>query len=323
MPTTLITGVAGFIGSHLAEALVEQGTSVVGIDNFDPYYDETLKRRNLADVEAAAARTGGGFAFSQLDLLDGPALQRVMQQHKPQTVIHLAASAGVRPSIASPVRWVSNNAVGTQVLLSACQEAAVERIICASSSSVYGNCRTTPFHEQLDVSEPISPYAASKRACELLAFTHHHLHKQPVAMLRFFTVFGPRQRPDLAISLFMRKVHAGTPIEVFGPLETARDYTYVADTVAGILSAAANIDRFGYRIWNLGHDHPVTLGEMISAIGKTVGREPITNCQPQRPGDVDRTWADLQRAKAELGYNPTTSFEQGLTKQWQWLRQGL
>ncbi len=323
MPTTLITGVAGFIGSHLAEALLEQGTSVVGIDNFDPYYDETLKRRNLADVEAVAARIRGGFAFSQLDLLDGPALQRVMQQHKPQTVIHLAASAGVRPSIASPVRWVSNNAVGTQVLLSACQEAAVERIICASSSSVYGNCRTTPFHEQLDVSEPISPYAASKRACELLAFTHHHLHKQPVAMLRFFTVFGPRQRPDLAISLFMRKVHAGTPLDVFGPLETARDYTYVADTVAGILSAAANIDRFGYRIWNLGHDHPVTLGEMISAIGKTVGREPITNYQPQRPGDVDRTWADLQRAKAELGYNPTTSFQQGLSKQWQWLRQSL
>lgn len=323
MPTTLITGVAGFIGSHLAEALLAQGTTVIGIDNFDPYYDEKLKRQNLTEIEATAHRTSAGFTFTPLDLLDAPAFQSVLQQHKPQTVIHLAANAGVRPSIASPVRWVSNNVVGTQVVLSACHEAAVQRIICASSSSVYGNCRTAPFHEQLDVSEPISPYAASKRACELLAFTHHHLHKQPVAMLRFFTVFGPRQRPDLAISLFMQRIHAGLPIDVFGPIKTARDYTYVGDTVSGILAAANNIDRFGYRIWNLGHDQPVSLGDMVTAIGKVVGREPLLNHQPQRPGDVDLTWADLTRAKAELGYNPQTKFLSGLIKQWDWLRPTL
>ncbi len=315
---TLVTGAAGFIGSHLCEALLARGGRVVGVDNFDPYYDPAIKRRNLQVVSNGAP--AGAFEFEELDLGADAAVAELLAKVRPATVIHLAAKAGVRPSIADPVAWMHANVMVTQTLLTEAHKAGVARVVAASSSSVYGNCKVAPFREDADVSEPISPYAASKRACELLAFTHHHLHRQPVAMLRFFTVFGPRQRPDLAISMFMRKIHSGTPIDVFGDLGTARDYTYVADTVAGIIAAAENVDRFGYRIWNLGHDHPVSLGEMIGAIGVTVGREAVMNRQPQRPGDVDRTWADLTRAKAELGYAPTTSFEAGLARQWQWLQ---
>ncbi len=315
---TLVTGAAGFIGSHLCEALLARGGRVVGVDNFDPYYDPAIKRRNLQVVSNGAP--AGAFEFEELDLGADAAVAELLAKVRPATVIHLAAKAGVRPSIADPVAWMHANVMVTQTLLTEAHKAGVARVVAASSSSVYGNCKVAPFREDADVSEPISPYAASKRACELLAFTHHHLHRQPVAMLRLFTVFGPRQRPDLAISMFMRKIHSGTPIDVFGDLGTARDYTYVADTVAGIIAAAENVDRFGYRIWNLGHDHPVSLGEMIGAIGVTVGREAVMNRQPQRPGDVDRTWADLTRAKAELGYAPTTSFEAGLARQWQWLQ---
>lgn len=315
---TLVTGAAGFIGSHVCEALLARGGRVVGVDSFDPYYDPAIKRRNLQVVSSGAPV--GAFEFEELDLGSEVGVAELMAKVRPSTVIHLAAKAGVRPSIAAPVAWMHANVMVTQTLLSEAHKAGVARVVAASSSSVYGNCKVVPFREDADVSEPISPYAASKRACELLAFTHHHLHRQPVAMLRFFTVFGPRQRPDLAISMFMRKIHSGTPIDVYGDLGTARDYTYVADTVAGIIAAAEHVDRFGYRIWNLGNDHPVSLGEMIGAIGVTVGREAVMNRQPQRPGDVDRTWADLSRAKAELGYSPAMSFEAGLARQWRWLQ---
>ncbi|MCA3005266.1 MAG: GDP-mannose 4,6-dehydratase [Planctomycetaceae bacterium] len=323
----LLTGAAGFIGSHTAEALLTRGTAVVGIDNFDPFYPAALKRANLAAVEATAKRTGSRFVLIEGDLAEpgtwdrAAAAARQSNTDGSVSAIHLAARAGVRPSIDDPVTWAHVNVVGTAVALEAARRHGLARMVIASSSSVYGNCPTAPFHEELDVSRPISPYAATKRACELIAYTHHALHGTPVAMLRFFTVFGPRQRPDLAINLFMRKIAAGQPIPVFGDMATSRDYTFVGDTVSGILAALERIDRHGYRIWNLGHDHPVRLDEMIAAIGRAVGREPVLDRQPPRQGDVERTWADLTRSRAELGYDPKVSFDDGLAAQWAWMQQ--
>ena len=320
--TVLITGAAGFIGSHLAEALLSQGCRVVGLDNLDPFYDPARKRANLHAIEHTAAQhPPGGFTFVKGDLLDTAALTTLLQAHSVQSIVHLAARAGVRPSIDNPVLWAQVNVVGTQSVLTAATNAGVQRVVCASSSSVYGNCPVAPFHEDLDVSQPISPYAATKRACELIGFTHWHLHRLPVAMLRFFTVYGERQRPDLAISLFLDKVSRGLPIPVYGDTATSRDYTYVADTVAGIISAVANIDNFGYRVWNLGNDLPVSLGDMIAAIGKVVGKAPVLERLPARQGDVERTWADLKRSRAELGYSPAVPFAQGLEHQWAWQQQ--
>jgi len=226
----------------------------------------------------------------------------------------------VRPSIADPPGYARANVMGTAVVLHAAAAHGCERMVMASSSSVYGNCPTAPFHEGLDVSEPISPYAATKRACELMAYTCYHLTKMPTACLRFFTVYGPRQRPDLAISQFLGRVSRGEALEVFGDGTTSRDYTFVADTVAGVLAALDRVDRFGYRVWNLGNSTPVTLSEMVATIGRVVGLEPVVASRPMQPGDVERTWADLTRARAELGYEPATSFEEGVRRQWAWMR---
>jgi len=314
MARVIVTGAAGFIGSHVVAALCARGDEVLAIDNFDALYPRAVKENNLIGLLRQGHKH---FRFAELDICDADTVAEAFGQFEPETVIHLAGRAGVRPSIANPSGWMYNNVIGTQVVLSAAHEAGVPRVVCASSSSVYGNCKVAPFAETLDVSEPISPYAASKRACELLGYTHHHLTGQHVAMLRFFTVFGPQQRPDLAISIFLDKVATGQALPVFGSLQTARDYTYISDIVRGVLSACKAIDAHGYRIWNLGSDRPVSLGEMIAAIGKVVGREPILDLQPQRAGDVDRTWADLKRSRAELGYNPQTTFADGLALQWQ------
>lgn len=314
----ILTGAAGFIGSHVAQRLVSEGRSVVGIDNFDPYYDPRLKRRNLELVAATAGP--GRFEFSQTDITDPGALDALLARVRPEGVIHLAAKAGVRPSIADPVGYARANVLGTSIVLEAARLAGCSRIVIASSSSVYGNCPEAPFAEDMDVSEPISPYAATKRACELLGFTHHRLTGMPTAMLRFFTVYGPRQRPDLAIELFMRRLAAGQPIAVFGRGDSSRDYTFISDIVDGILAAYRRIPEVGYRVWNLGSDRPVTLDDMVTAIGRVAGVTPRVERGPARAGDVERTWADLTRARGELGYTPRTSFDDGLRAQWEWIR---
>ena len=316
----MVTGAAGFLGSHVCEALLRRGRAVVGIDNFDSFYARAIKDRNLAEVRRAAG--GGGaaaFDFLEADLCDHERVVREFRAVRPQGVIHLAAKAGVRPSIADPVGFMRANVLGTQVVLDAAREAGCERAVLASSSSVYGNAKIVPFSEEHAVDSPISPYAASKRACELLASTHHTLTKMPTACLRFFTVYGPRQRPDLAVSLFLGRVARGEAIEMFGDGTSSRDYTYCDDIVSGVLSAWERIDAHGYRVWNLGNSSPVTLTEMIATIGRVAGRAPRVNRRPMQAGDVERTYADIARSRRELGYEPRTSFEEGVRKQWAWM----
>lgn len=319
----MVTGAAGFLGSHVCEALLRRGLAVVGIDNFDPFYARTIKDRNLAEVRRTARGGDGGgaaaFEFLEADLCDHERIVREFRHVRPRGVIHLAAKAGVRPSIADPVGFMRANVLGTQVVLDAAREAGCERAVLASSSSVYGNAKVVPFSEEHAVDSPISPYAASKRACELLAGTHHALTKMPTACLRFFTVYGPRQRPDLAVSAFLGRVARGEPIEMFGDGTSSRDYTYCDDIVSGVLAAWERIDAHGYRVWNLGNSSPATLTEMIATIGRVAGREPRVNRKPMQAGDVERTYADITRSKRELGYEPRTSFEEGVRKQWAWM----
>ncbi|MCX5689466.1 MAG: GDP-mannose 4,6-dehydratase [Planctomycetota bacterium] len=313
--TVLITGAAGFIGSHTACALLNAGSRVVGVDNFDSFYPRQTKQRNLEAIANTDA-SRNLFSLAELNICDKVAVLDLFERVRPRTVIHLAAKAGVRPSIADPAGYAHTNVYGTSIILDAAHRTGCERVVVASSSSVYGNCPTAPFHEGLDVNAPISPYAATKRACELLCSTHHHLTRQPVACLRFFTVYGPRQRPDLAIASFLGKVSRGEGLEVFGDGSTSRDYTFVSDIVAGILAAAEKISTHGFRIWNLGNSTPITLSEMIATIERVVGKPAQVKRLAMQPGDVERTWADLTRATAELGYAPATTFENGVAAQW-------
>ncbi|RNC80342.1 MAG: NAD-dependent epimerase/dehydratase family protein [Phycisphaera sp.] len=317
----LVTGAAGFIGSHVAQALLARGDSVVGVDNLDPFYDRSIKERNLGDLQAEVGDSG--FEFHEIDICDTVAFDALVAGTKPNGIVHLAAKAGVRPSIEDPTGYARVNVMGSSSVQNAAAEHGVERLVIASSSSVYGNNDRVPFSEDDIVDAPISPYAATKKACELIGHTHWHLTQMPTAMLRFFTVFGPRQRPDLAISKFMRAIHEGQPITMFGDGSTSRDYTFVDDIVVGVLAAYDRIDNFGYRIWNLGGDHPIRLDELITKIGCVVGREPVIEHHPMQPGDVERTWADITRSERDIGYAPTTSIEQGLEHQWAWLRDHL
>lgn len=314
-----ITGVAGFIGSHLAQALIARGEAIIGVDNFDPFYPKADKLANLDAIRAAPGR----FEFVPGDITDAAAMRALFDRATPRGVIHLAAKAGVRPSIADPVGYAHVNITGTAVLLAEAARAGCERVVVASSSSVYGNSPIAPFSETQDVNSPISPYAATKRACELIGSTHHHLTGVPIAMLRFFTVYGPRQRPDLAINLFLTKVSRGEPIRMFGDGSMSRDFTFVADIVSGVIAAYDRIPSHGYRIWNLGNNNPVSLADMIAGVERVVGKPAILQREPLQPGDVARTWADLTRSHSELGYQPQTSFESGLEKHWAWLRPRL
>lgn len=316
--TVLVTGAAGFIGSHVAEALLARGDRVVGLDNLDDFYDPALKRGTVAAIEGR--EDADRFAFVEGDIRDEARVRELFEEHDARDVVHLAARAGVRPSIEQPALYADVNVRGTTVMLEASRVCGVERFIMASSSSVYGNNAKAPFAETDDVSEPISPYAATKRSCELIAHTFHHLYSTPIACLRFFTVFGPRQRPDLAIQKFMRLMEAGEPIPMFGDGSTSRDFTYIDDIVAGVLAALDRIADHGFRIWNLGGNHPVSLREMIDTVADAAGVSPQIDQQPMQPGDVNRTYADLTRSGAELGYAPTTPFAEGVKRQWAWRR---
>ncbi|MEM9374251.1 MAG: NAD-dependent epimerase/dehydratase family protein [Planctomycetota bacterium] len=314
----IVTGAAGFIGSHTAQALLAEGYTVLGIDSLDPYYDLGMKETNLACVRAGAHP--GSFRSLVCDITHADAVRDAFALFDPDLVVHLAARAGVRPSIANPALYALTNVVGTQNVLDAAHAAGCTKVICASSSSVYGNCPTAPFAETAPVDRPISPYAATKRACELIGHTHHHLTGTSVAMLRFFTVFGPRQRPDLAIHIFLDRVSSRRPITLFGDGTTSRDYTYVDDIVAGILASIDRIDEHGYRIWNLGGDHPISLNDLVGVISEVVGADPLVERAGTQPGDVDRTWADLDRSRVELGYTPRTSVSEGIARQFEWMR---
>ncbi|MEO1008896.1 MAG: NAD-dependent epimerase/dehydratase family protein [Planctomycetota bacterium] len=308
----LLTGAAGFIGSHVAEMLRARGWQVIGVDALDGFYD---RDRKLANWSQAA----GGEPLHRVDITDAAAIGELVARTRPTGIIHLAAKAGVRPSLADPAGYALHNVVGTQHVLDAARTHGVERLVLASSSSVYGNNPKVPFAEDDDVSAPISPYAATKRACELIAHAHHAASGTPVAMLRFFTVYGPRQRPDLAISLFMRAIAHGEPLRVFGDGGMSRDFTYATDIAAGVLAAYDRIPEHGYRIWNLGSDAPVTVLELVERVAAVVGRRPTIEHAPQPTGDVDRTWADLTRSRSELGYAPATPLDEGLRRQWAWL----
>lgn len=310
--TVIVTGAAGFIGSHTSEALIQRGHRVIGIDNFCDFYDRSWKEQNIRSI-------GSGIDVEEIDITDGPAVERVIAQAKPAAIIHLAAMAGVRPSIANPAHYARVNVEGTTHLLQSAVNHKVPKFLFASSSSVYGNASKVPFSEDDPVDQPISPYAATKRAGELICHTFWHLYKLPIFCLRFFTVYGPRQRPDLAIHKFMRLIDAEIPIPVFGDGSMSRDYTYVADTVSGIMSALDKCDR--YRIYNLGGSNPVTLSRLIDEIQTAIGKQAIIDRKPTQPGDVERTYADLARSKAELGYDPQVDITEGLKRFAAWFRE--
>lgn len=317
--TVLLTGAAGFIGSHVAEALLARGDRVIGVDNFDPFYDPAHKRRTIEEVRAHEG--ADRFDLVELDLRSATDVNLLFEQERIDGVIHLAARAGVRPSIAEPALYSAVNIEASINLLEAARQTeSVERFAFASSSSVYGNNEKVPFAEDDFVGEPISPYAATKRACELIAHTYHHLYGLNVAMLRFFTVYGPRQRPDLAISKFIRLIDHGEAIPMFGNAGSSRDYTFIDDIVTGVVASYDRIPEHGFRIWNLGGNRAVRLDEMIQTVADAVGKEAKLDEQPAQAGDVNRTCADLTRSQAELGYAPKTTFEQGVARQVAWYR---
>jgi UDP-glucuronate 4-epimerase len=310
--TVIVTGAAGFIGSHLCEALLGARWQVVGVDSFDDFYDPQIKRRNLTDCLADDA-----FTLVEGDIRDPTTVDRALADGG-DVVVHLAARAGVRPSIEQPLLYEQVNVGGTGVLLEAARRHGVERFVLASSSSVYGNNEKIPFSETDSVDFPISPYAATKKAAELLSHTYHHLYGMHVTVLRFFTVYGPRQRPDLAIHKFSRLIDAGRPIPVFGDGSMRRDHTYIDDIIAGVLAAIDRCD--GYRIYNLGNANPVSLDELIAAIESALGRKAVIDRQPLQPGDVHQTYADVDRARADLGYEPKTDLQTGLRRFVHWFR---
>ncbi len=315
--TVLVTGGGGFIGSHVCQALLRRGQGVVVIDNLDPFYDPDVKLRNLEEVRETAGACSLPFEFVRADLTDAGAVEDSLSRGDSISgVIHLAARAGVRPSLENPPGYARTNLEGTVRVFDAVRalDPAIP-IAMASSSSVYGNLPTSPFSEADAVDEPISPYAATKRACELIAHTYHHLYAMPIACLRFFTVFGPRQRPDLAIAKFIERISKGQTITLFGDGSSSRDYTYIDDIVAGVLASLDRITDRGYRIWNLGGSSPTSLDEMVRTIERALGQDAVIERAPAQPGDVERTFADLTRSKAELGFEPTTSFEDGVVKQ--------
>jgi UDP-glucuronate 4-epimerase len=311
----LVTGAAGFIGSHLVEALAHQGHEIVGIDNFDPFYPREMKERNLAEM-------GGlpGFTFHEFDLLDIPALQSHLT---PDTVlVHLAAKAGVRPSIADPVGYTRVNVGGTAAVAEAARAAGVSRILFGSSSSVYGDSTPVPFREDVPATAPVSPYAATKRAAELLLESVARLYGFRIASLRFFTVYGPRQRPDLAIHAFTRRMVEGRTVTLFGDGTQARDYTYCDDIVAGVLAALRWTEDapIGVETFNLGGNRSVPTGAMLDEISLALGITPRIERAPMQPGDVQRTAADLTKSGAVLGYAPQTPFREGIQRFVAWFR---
>jgi len=308
-----VTGGAGFIGSNLVDRLLHDGHAVTVFDNFDPFYERVRKQANLAQ-----AAHSPGFRLVEGDITNEHAVAAALEQCQPDVIVHLAARAGVRPSIEDPIGYTRVNVEGTLRLLDQARRRPETRFVFASSSSVYGDRADGPFRESDRVDDPISPYAATKKAGELLCHTYHHLFGLPVVCLRFFTAYGPRNRPDLAIAKFTRLIDRGEPIPFFGDGTTRRDYTFIDDIVDGVVRAAERCQ--GYAIYNLGNSNPVQLSRLVNVIGQALGRTPRIQHQPMQPGDVRETFADVSLAGRELGYAPTTNLEEGIRRYIAWYR---
>jgi UDP-glucuronate 4-epimerase len=312
MSGVLVTGGAGFIGSHVAEKLLAGGEEVVVLDNFNDAYDPAIKRANAAALKGARIVEG--------DIRNESLLAQLFDEHRFDSVVHLAAMAGVRPSLADPLHYADVNVHGTLVVLEEIKKRPQIEFLFASSSSVYGSNEKIPFKEDDDVQHPVSPYAATKRAGELLTYTYHHVYGIPSTCLRFFTVYGPRQRPEMAIHKFVDAVHKREPIPVFGDGSTRRDYTYIDDIVDGVIAA---LDRCaGYEIFNLGESATTSLSELVDMLGEICGRKPILDRQPLQPGDVPLTCADITKSRRMLAYQPHTPVAQGLRQYVAWHMEG-
>lgn len=317
MQTFLITGAAGFIGSHLADKLLNEGNKVIVVDNFCDFYNPEIKENNVKHN-----LSNPNYKLYRADIRDRNELAKVFNENKIDVVIHLAAMAGVRPSIDNPIYYQEVNCVGTQNILEEMKLHNIKKLVMASSSSVYGNCKEVPFKENMIVDFAISPYAATKKANEVMTHVYHKLFDFNVIMLRFFTVFGPRQRPDLAINKFTRLMLNNEPIPMFGDGTTSRDYTYIDDIVDGIIRSCNYVENNNdvYEILNLGNSSPVSLKEMINTIAEVLNKTPNIQELPMQPGDVERTFADISKAKKLIGYNPKTSFQEGIENFVKWYK---
>ena len=335
--TVLVTGAAGFIGFHLSSKLLEQGTQVVGFDNVNPYYDPSLKRARIAQLQASAERLGTSFRLIEADLEDRSEIESVFSTFKPKKVVNLAAQAGVRYSIENPAAYIQSNLVGFGHILEGCRNHNVENLLYASSSSVYGGNTNLPFSEQQGVDHPVSLYAASKKANELMAHTYSHLYGLPCTGLRFFTVYGPWGRPDMALFLFTKAILAGQPIQVFNNGQMIRDFTYVDDIVESLLrllnkpaSPSSDFDSeepnpsiscAPYRVFNIGNSNPTPLMEYINALEDALGTAAIKEFLPMQPGDVPATAADTSMLEDWIGFKPNTPVKDGVASFVKWYRE--
>jgi UDP-glucuronate 4-epimerase len=332
MTKVLLTGVAGFIGYHVAERLLARGDEVVGIDNVNDYYDVRLKYARLARLEGRP-----GYRFEKLEIADADAMARCFAAVEPEVVIHLAAQAGVRYSLTNPGSYVQSNLVGFLHILEGCRHHGVRHLVYASSSSVYGGNTNMPFSVHHNVDHPVSLYAASKKANELMAHTYSHLYGLPTTGLRFFTVYGPWGRPDMALFLFTKAILEGRPIDVFNHGRMRRDFTYVDDIVEGILRTADHVatpdpawtgdvpdpgtSSAPYRVYNIGNDDPVELMELIATLERELGQVAVKNMLPIQPGDVPATWANVDDLTRDVGFKPATPIAEGVRRFVQWYRE--
>jgi UDP-glucuronate 4-epimerase len=307
----IVTGAAGFIGSSLSDSLVNGGSDVLGIDNFDPFYDKILKERNIAH-----ALKSPRYKFRDGDIRDPEFIDNCFSDFRPDTIVHLAAKAGVRPSLSDPGLYLDVNVMGTMNILEMMKKHNIKKMIFASSSSVYGNNKKVPFSENDNVDYPVSPYAASKKAGELLCHTYHHLYNLDIFCLRFFTVYGPRQRPDLAIHKFVKALFNDEVITLYGDGTTSRDYTHIDDIVSGISAAIERVK--GFEIFNLGSSKPISLTGLVRLLEKSAGRQANLKYLPMQAGDVERTFADISKARTLLGFNPEIGLETGINNYLNW-----
>lgn len=318
----LVTGCAGFIGSHLCERLLKDGHTVVGLDNMNQYYDPDLKKENLIAIENTADALEKEFFFYEADIRHQDQVSQIYKEHAIDTVVHLAAMAGVRPSLQNPLLYVEVNEVGTMTLLEEARLAGIKKFVFASSSSVYGNNKSVPFKESDAVDHPISPYAATKKAGELACHIFHKLYDMNIACLRFFTVYGPRQRPDLAINKFTHKILKDEVISIYGDGSKSRDFTYIDDIIDGVMGAVnwVQSDEARYQIFNLGESETTDVNQLIESLEKITGKLAKRDYEPDVPGDVQTTFADISKAKEMLGYNPQTKIQEGLKKYVAWVK---
>ena len=340
MKTYLVTGGAGFIGSHLVEKLLKNGNKVINIDNFNEFYNYNIKVKNVLDSTGKIQKNDDGeikvnelqdlkklvdsenYILEIVDITNMEILEEIFQRNEIDTVIHLAAMAGVRPSIEKPLLYEKVNIRGTMNILELMNKYNIKKFVCASSSSVYGNNEKVPFSEKDNVDRAISPYAATKKSCEVIGHSYHHLYNIDTIMLRFFTVYGPRQRPDLAIHKFTKAITEEKEMPFYGDGTTQRDYTYIDDIIDGILKSIIYLEKNKniYEIINLGESETVSLRKMVETLEKEIGKKAVLKQLSMQPGDVNRTFADISKAKELIGYDPKTKFEEGIKKFVNWYR---